>query len=92
LGLSFESVELSAETYPRQVVSQAQQNIQKVQLHFARSFNLPTWGTWSVTDKRTRVCMDPGGNGATMNAGGERGPGPPGKGEDKQLVPNSGDG
>jgi hypothetical protein len=36
--------------------------------------------------------MDPGGNGATMNAGGERGPGPPGKGEDKQLVPNSGDG
>jgi hypothetical protein len=36
--------------------------------------------------------MDPGRNGATMNAGGEGGPGPPGRGEDKQLVPSSGDG
>ncbi len=36
--------------------------------------------------------MDPGGNGATMNTGGEGGPSPPGWGEDKQLVPNSGDG
>jgi hypothetical protein len=28
--------------------------------------------------------MDPGGNGATMNAGGEGGPGLPGRREDKQ--------
>ncbi len=46
----------------------------------------------TVTDKGTRVCVDPGGNGAIMNAGGERETGPPGRGEDKQLVPNSGDG
>ncbi len=45
-----------------------------------------------VTDKETRVCVDPGGNGATMNERGEGGPGPPGRGEDKQLVSNSGDG
>jgi hypothetical protein len=45
-----------------------------------------------VMDKGKRVCVDPGGNGATMNAGGEGGPGTPGRGEDKQLVPNSGDG
>ncbi len=45
-----------------------------------------------VTDKGTRVCVDPGGNGATMNAGGEGGPGLPGRGEDEQPVPNSGDG
>jgi hypothetical protein len=31
-----------------------------------------------VTDIGTRVCVDPGGNGATMNVGGEGGPGPPG--------------
>ncbi len=42
-------------------------------------------------DKETRVCVDPGGNGATINAGGEGGPSPPGRGEDKQLVSNSGD-
>jgi hypothetical protein len=34
----------------------------------------------SVTDKETRVCADPGGNGATMNERGEGGPGPPGRG------------
>ncbi len=44
-----------------------------------------------VTDKEMRVCVDPGGNGATMNERGEGGPGPPGRGEDKQLVSNSGD-
>ncbi len=46
----------------------------------------------SVTDRGVRVCANPWGNGATMNAGGEEGPGPPGRGEGKQLVPNSGDG
>ncbi len=35
--------------------------------------------------------MDPGGNEATINVGGEWGPGPPGEGEDEQLVPSSGD-
>ncbi len=45
-----------------------------------------------VTDKGTRVCMDPAGNGVTMNAGGEGGPGLPGRREDEQLVPCSGDG
>ncbi len=46
----------------------------------------------SVTDKETRVWVDPGGNGATMNAEGEGGPGPPGGREDEQLVPGNGDG
>jgi hypothetical protein len=36
--------------------------------------------------------VDPGGNEATINVGGEWGPGPPGEGEDEQLVPSSGDG
>jgi hypothetical protein len=34
----------------------------------------------SVTDKEMRVCMDPEGNGANMNEGGEGGLGPPGRG------------
>jgi hypothetical protein len=34
----------------------------------------------SVTDKKMRVCVDPEGNGANMNEGGEGGPGPPGRG------------
>jgi hypothetical protein len=46
----------------------------------------------SVTDKEMRVCMDPGGNGVTLNERGEGGSGPPGRGQDKQLVSNSGDG
>jgi hypothetical protein len=33
-----------------------------------------------VTDKEKRVCVDPEGNGAIMNEGGEGGPGPPGRG------------
>jgi hypothetical protein len=37
------------------------------------------------------MCMDPGGNGVTMNAGGDGGSSLPGRGEDKQLVFNSGD-
>jgi hypothetical protein len=45
----------------------------------------------TVMDKEMRVCVDPGGNGATMNGRGEGGPSPPGRGEDKQLVSNSGD-
>jgi hypothetical protein len=36
------------------------------------------WATPTVTDIGTRVCVDPGGNGATMNVGGEGGPGPTG--------------
>jgi hypothetical protein len=36
--------------------------------------------TVHVTDKEMRVCMDPEGNGATMNEGGDRGPGLPGRG------------
>jgi hypothetical protein len=34
--------------------------------------------TGHVTDKETRVCMDPGGNDATMNMGEGGGPGLPG--------------
>jgi hypothetical protein len=45
-----------------------------------------------VTDQGTKVCVDPGGKGVTMNAGGGGGPGQPGRRENKQLVPNSGDG
>ncbi len=33
--------------------------------------------------------MDPEGNGATMNEGAEGGPGPPGRGKDKQSALNS---
>ncbi len=37
-------------------------------------------GAEGVMDKEKRVCMDPEGNGGTMNEGGEGGPGPPGRG------------
>jgi hypothetical protein len=43
-------------------------------------------------DIGTKMCVDPGGNGAILNAGGEGGPGPPGGDRSKQLVPGSGDG
>ncbi len=33
----------------------------------------------TVTDKEMRACVDPEGNGATMNEGGEGGPGLPGR-------------
>ncbi len=46
----------------------------------------------SVTDIGARVCVDPEGNGAIMNVGGEGGLGLPGVGRDEQLVPGSGDG
>ncbi len=45
-----------------------------------------------VTDKGTKVCVDPGGNGAILNEGGAGGPGPPGGGRSEQLVPESGGG
>jgi hypothetical protein len=38
-----------------------------------------------VTD--IRVCVDPGGNGATMNVGGEGGPSPPGREEVSSWYP-----
>ncbi len=45
-----------------------------------------------VTYMGTRVCLDPRGNGAIMNVGGEGGLDPPGEGKDEQLVTGSGDG
>jgi hypothetical protein len=32
----------------------------------------------TVTDKGKKMCVDPEGNGVTMNEGAEGGPGPPG--------------
>ncbi len=46
----------------------------------------------SVTAIGTKMCVDPGGNGAILDAGGEGGPGPPGGDRSKQLVSDSGDG
>jgi hypothetical protein len=46
--------------------------------------------TASVMDIGTKMCVDPGGNGAIMNAGGGGGgggPGPPGGGRSEQLIP-----
>jgi hypothetical protein len=43
------------------------------------------------TDMGTKMCVDPGGNWAILNAGGEGEPGPPGGGSSEQLVPDSGD-
>ncbi len=40
----------------------------------------------------TKMCVDPGGNVALLNVGGEGGPGPPGGGRSEHLVPDSGDG
>ncbi len=42
-----------------------------------------------VTDKGTKVCADPKGKGAILDAGGEGGPGPPGGGGSEQLVSDS---
>jgi hypothetical protein len=42
-----------------------------------------------VTDGREGLCADPGKRDATLGPGG---PGPPGKGEGQQLVPDSGRG
>jgi hypothetical protein len=43
----------------------------------------------SVTDKGTKMCVDPRGNGAILNAGGEGGPGPPGGVGSELLVLDS---
>jgi hypothetical protein len=40
----------------------------------------------TVTDMGTRVCVDPGGNGAIRNVRGEAGPGRPGRGRDEQFT------
>ncbi len=42
-----------------------------------------------VPNCREGVCADPGKRDATLGAGG---PGPPGKGDEQQLVPDSGGG
>ncbi len=42
-----------------------------------------------VTGGRERVCTDPGKKDATLGAGG---PGPPGRGEEQQLIPDIGGG
>jgi hypothetical protein len=43
----------------------------------------------SVPNHREGVCADPGKRNASLGAGG---PGPPGKGDEQQLVPDSGGG
>ncbi len=45
-----------------------------------------------VTDKKTKMCVDPGGNGAILSAGERGGPGPPGGEENRQLASDSGGG
>jgi hypothetical protein len=42
-----------------------------------------------VTDSEEGVCVDPGERDAILGTGG---PGPPGKGEEQQLLPDSGGG
>jgi hypothetical protein len=43
----------------------------------------------TVMDGGEGVCVDPGEMGAILEAGGVRGPGPPGGGEDGQLASDS---
>jgi hypothetical protein len=50
------------------------------------------WKEVTVTDKGTKMCVDPGGNGAILNARGGGGPGPPGGEENGQLASDSGGG
>jgi hypothetical protein len=45
-----------------------------------------------VTGIRTKMCVDPGGNRAILNVGGEGGPGLPGGGRSERLAPDGGDG
>ncbi len=40
-------------------------------------------------DRETKKCLDPGENGAILDAGGGGGPGPPGRGENGQLASDS---
>ncbi len=42
-----------------------------------------------VTDRETKKCMDPGENGAILDAGGGGEPGPPGGGGNGQSASNS---
>jgi hypothetical protein len=42
-----------------------------------------------VTDRETKKCVDPGENGAILDAGGGGGPCPPGGGENRQLASDS---
>jgi hypothetical protein len=46
----------------------------------------------SVTDGERGECVDPGENGAILGAGGDEGPGPPGRGKSGQLASDSGGG
>ncbi len=46
----------------------------------------------TVTDMGTNMCVDPGGIGAILNAGGGGGPGPPGGKGNEQLASDSGGG
>jgi hypothetical protein len=46
----------------------------------------------SVTDGERGECVDPGKNGAILGAGGDEGPGPPGRGKNGQLASDSGGG
>ncbi len=45
-----------------------------------------------VTDSEREKCVDPGENGAILDAGGGGGPGPPGGGKNGQLASDSGGG
>jgi hypothetical protein len=45
-----------------------------------------------VTDSEKEECVDPGENGAILDAGGVEGPGPPGWGKNGQLTSDSGGG
>jgi hypothetical protein len=46
----------------------------------------------SVTDSEREEFVDPGKNGAILDAGGVEGPGPPGGGKNGQLASDSGGG
>ncbi len=46
----------------------------------------------TVTDGEREECLDPGENGAILDAGGCGGPGPPGGGNNGQLASDSGGG
>jgi hypothetical protein len=44
----------------------------------------------TVMDGKRGECVDPGENGAILDAGGVEGPGPPGRGKNEQLASDSG--
>jgi hypothetical protein len=43
-----------------------------------------------VSDEKAGCCLESEGNGVSMGEGGEGGPSPPERGNDKQSVPNKG--